>query len=38
MNPWKRYVDDTISIIKLTSTAHVLKVLNNFRKHIEFTF
>ena len=37
MNPWKRYVDDTTSIIKETSTAHVLTVLNNFHKNIEFT-
>ena len=49
MNPWKRYVDDTvddtISIIKetsiayvLTSIAHVLTVLNNFHKNIKFTY
>ena len=38
MNPWKRYVDDTISIIKETSVAHLLKVLNNFHKNIEFTY
>ena len=38
MNPWKRYVDDTISIIKETSIAHVLTVLNSFHKNIEFTY
>ena len=26
MNPWKRYIDDTISIIKETSIAHVLSL------------
>ena len=38
MNPWKRYVDDTISIIKETSVARLLTVLNNFHKTIEFTY
>ena len=37
MNPWKKYVDDTISMIKETSLAHVLTVLNDFHKNIEFT-
>ena len=38
MNPWKRYVDDTISIIKETSISRVLTVLNSFHKNIEFTY
>ena len=38
MNSWKKYVDDIISIIKETSIAHVLKVLINFYKNIEFTY
>ena len=38
INPWKRYVDDIISIIKKTSIAHVLTVLNNSHKNIEFTY
>ena len=38
MNFWKRYVDDIISIIKETSIAHVIKVLINFHKNIEFTY
>ena len=38
MNPWKRYVDHTISIIKEKSIAHVLTVLNNFHKNIELTY
>ena len=38
MNPCKRSVHDTISIIKETSIAHVLIVLNNFQKNIEFTY
>ena len=36
MNPWKRCIDGTISIIKETSIAHTLTVLNNFHKNIEF--
>ena len=32
MNPWKRYADDTSSIIKETSIAHVLTALNNVQK------
>ena len=32
MNPWKRYVNETISIIKETSITHVLTVLNSFHK------
>ena len=38
MNPWKRYVDHTISIIKEKSIANVLTVLNNFHKNIELTY
>ena len=38
MNHWKRYVDNTISIIKELSIAHVLTVLNNFHKNIKFAF
>ena len=38
MNPWKRYVDDTISIIKETSIAQVLTVLNNFQKIKKITY
>ena len=38
MNPCKRYVDDTISTIKETSIAHVLTVLNDFHKNIEFIY
>ena len=38
MNPWKRYVEDTISIIKETSISRVLTVLNSFHKNIEFTY
>ena len=38
MNPWKRYVDDSISIIKETSISRVLTDLNSFHKNIEFTY
>ena len=34
INPWKRYSDDAILIIKETSITHVLTVLNNFHKKI----
>ena len=37
INLWKRYVDDTISIMRET-IAHVLTVLNNFHKNIEFSY
>lgn len=38
MTPWKRYVDDTIATIKVTSIDHVLKILNSFHKNIQFTY
>ena len=37
INSWKRSIDDTISKIKEKSIPHVLTVLNNFHKNIEFT-
>ena len=36
MTHWKRYVDDTIAVIKLTSTENVPPTLNNFL--ITFTY
>ena len=38
MNPWKRYLDDTISTMKETSIAHLLTALNIFDKNIDFTY
>ena len=38
MNTWKKYADDTISIIKETSISCVLTVLNNFHKNVDFTY
>ena len=38
MSPWKRYVDDTITVIKLSSIEHVLSILNSFHQNIEFTY
>ena len=38
INLWKRYADDTISIMKEISIAHALKVLNDFHKNIEFAY
>ena len=38
MTPWKRYVDDTIARIKLTSIDYVLRILNTFHKDINFTY
>ena len=37
MTRWKRYVNDTIATIKLTSIDHVLMILNTFHKNIKFT-
>ena len=34
---WKRYVDDTICFIKLTSINKVLETLNSYHKDIKFT-
>ena len=38
MSPWKRYGDDTIAVIKLSSIEHVLSILNSFHQNIEFTY
>ena len=38
MSPWKRYVDDTIAVIKLSSLVNVLSILNSFNQNIEFTY
>ena len=38
MTPWKRYVNDTIGTIKLTSINHVLMMLNTFQKNMKFTY
>ena len=35
---WKQYVDNTIAVIKLTSTENVLPTLNNFQQNIKFTY
>ena len=37
MNPWKSYVDDTISYIKEESIEHVLSKLNGYHDDTEFT-
>ena len=34
---WKRYVDDTICFIKLTSTNKVIETFNSYHKNIKFT-
>ena len=38
MSRWKRYVDDTIAVIQLSSIEHVLSILNSFYQNIEFTY
>ena len=38
MCPWKRYVGDTIAVIKLSSVEDVLSILNSFCQNIEFTY
>ena len=35
---WRRYVDDTISYVKIGSIKHVLCLLNSFYENIQFTF
>ena len=35
---WKRYVDDTLTIVKEGSINHVLQQLNSFHPNIQFTF
>ena len=37
LNTWGRYVNDTISYIKVDSIDYVLSKLNNFHKNIQFT-
>ena len=38
MTSWKRYVDNTIAVLKLTSIEHVLSILNNFYQITQFTY
>ena len=35
---WKRYVDDTLTIVKEGSINHVLQQLNSFHPNMQFTF
>ena len=35
---WKRYVDDTLTIVKEGSINHVLQQLNSFHLNIQLTF
>ena len=34
---WKRYIDDTIDFLKLTSINKALETLNSYHKSIKFT-
>ena len=38
INFWRRYVDNTISYVKIGSIKHVLCLLNSFDENIQFTF
>ena len=38
MTSWKRYVDDTISYVKVDCIEHVLNALNSFHANISFTY
>ena len=38
MSPWKRYVDGTTAVIKLSSIEHVLSIYTSFRQNIESTY
>ena len=35
---WKRYVDDTIAVVKIGCEEYILSVLNSFHKQIQFTY
>ena len=35
---WKRYVDDTITFVKIGAVDHVLSMLNTFHPNIQFTY
>ena len=35
---WRRYVDDTICLVKIGSIEYVRSVLNSFHKNIQFTY
>ena len=38
INFWRRYVDDTITFVKIRSVKYTLSVLNNFHPKIKFTY
>ena len=38
LNFWRRYVDDTITFIKIGSVEYLLSILNNFHPKIKFTY
>ena len=38
MTSWKRYVDDTISYVKVDCIENVLNTLNSFHANISFTY
>ena len=38
MKFWRKYVDDTISYVKVGSIKHILFLLNSFHENIQFTF
>ena len=35
---WKRYVDGTLTFIKIGTVDHILSKLNNFHPNIQFIF
>ena len=38
MTSWTRYVDDTISYVKIDCIENVLNALNSFHANISFTY
>ena len=38
MISWKRYIDDTISYVKVDCIENVLNILNFFHANISFTY
>ena len=35
---WRRYVDDTICVVKIGSIEYIRSVLNSFHKNIQFNY
>ena len=38
MSFWKRYIDDSISFVKIGTNSYIITILNNFDPNITFTY